>query len=63
MLENQPGHVQLEVGRIEEEVRRRPTGVSTKTEADFQQLRAELSASAAQFETATAHIGTVEAEY
>ena len=63
VLENQPGQVQLEVGRIEEEVKRQSTGMSSKTAADFMQLRSELSAFAAQIETATAHIQAVEAQH
>ena len=63
-LENVPsGHVQLEVGRIEEEVKRQSTGMSTKTEAEFTQLRGELSEFAAKIQTATTHIATVELEY
>ena len=38
-LENQPGQVQLEVGRIEEEVRRQSTSVTSQTAAGFLQLR------------------------
>ena len=38
-----PGQVQLEVTRIEEEVKRHSTGVSTQVEAQFLQLRGGLS--------------------
>jgi hypothetical protein len=64
LLENvPPGQVQLEVTRIEEEVKRHSTGVSSKVEAEFLQLRSELSAFATQIEVSTTHIGAVEAEY
>ena len=63
-LENAPsGHVQLEVSRIEEEVKRQSTGMSSKTEAEFTQLRGELSEFAAKIQVATTHIATVEGEY
>ena len=63
VLENPPGPVQLEINRIEEEVKRQSTGVSSKVEAEFLQLRGELSDFAAKIEGAQVYIANVELQH